>query len=105
MDQYRGRRLGNYDDDGDVKVDDRLSNGATVGDGGGYVAHVAFGSANIAEAAADADCRYAVRRGRSGVPVPPAGMNSTFSDNWLKGLQMVHLKCPRHSNPSVSSIS
>ena len=79
VDQYRGRRLVNYDDDGDVKVDDRLSNGTTVGDGGGG-GYVAFGSANIAEAAADADCRYAVRRGRSGVPVPPAGMNSTFSE-------------------------
>ena len=24
--------------------------------------------------------------------------------NWLKGLQMVQFECPRHSNPSVSSI-
>ena len=78
MDQYRGRRLGNYDDDGDVKVDDGLSNGATVGDGGG----IAIGCANIAEAAADADGRYAVRRGRSGVSVPP-GMNSPFFSVFL----------------------
>lgn len=75
VDQYQRRRDGNYDDDdGDVKVDDRLSNGAAVGDGGGGGA---VGGANIAEAAAHADGNHAVRRGRKGVSVPPGTSSPT----------------------------
>ena len=68
--QRRGR-------DGDVKVDDRLSDGAAVGGDGGNRILAGVGCANIAEAASHADGGDAVRRGRKGVPLPP-GMNSWF---------------------------
>ena len=76
MHQRRGR-------DGDVKVDDRLSDGAAVGGDGGNRILAGVGCANIAEAASHADGGNAVRRGRKGLPLPP-GMNSWF----FEGLYM-----------------